>query len=334
MRAVRQASMAVLLSAVAGLACGNNGDGSTTTLVTSEPAHATTTMPPATTGSTTTTSTGTVPTEATTTMPPATTSSTTATSTGTVASTTETPAGGAGMLRPDGVAPFGFGSAADEVQGWLIDQLGSPDAAVVEPGQRGWPLMSCAERRFAYWAAAGLTVGFTDHNSDDVTGLPDCDDAPHLAGWYLIADEVPWFAPDHGTSLPAPQSLRLTTADGIGLGSSAGDLRAVFPAASFGEQDIDTYNPAVFRATDTMWGRVAWNATSDIQNALNEHGASLVVDGILGPDTEAALVEFQTSRGITENGTVGPRTLAELEVSVPDDAPIVYLAAGTWDWDY
>jgi hypothetical protein len=312
MRAVRQALVAVLLLAVAGLGCGNNGDESQTTRVTGESAQTTTTMPPVATNSTTTT-----------------------TLTGTIPATTETPLGDTGILRPDGIGPFGFGSAADEVEVWLTDQLGSPDAAVVESGQGGWPLMSCADRRFAYWADAGLTVGFTDLNSIDTSGLvPDCDTGPHLAGWYIIVGDVPWFAPDHGGNIPPPETLSLTTAEGIGLGSSAGDLREAYPTATFGEQDIDTYNPAVFRVPDTMWGRVEWNEASDIQKALNEHGANLVVDGILGPRTVAALVEFQTSHGITENGAVGPRTLAELDVSVPDDAPIVYLAAGTWDWDY
>ncbi len=311
MCAVRQALVAVLLLTVAGLGCGNNGDESETTRVTGESEQTTTTPPVATNSTTTTTLTGTIP------------------------ATTETPLGDTGILRPDGIGPFGFGSAADEVEVWLIDQLGSPDATVVESGQGGWPLESCTERRFAYWADAGLTVGFTDLNSYDTSGLvPDCDNAPHLAGWYVIAGEVPWFGPDHGGNNPPPETVSLTTAEGIGLGSSAGDLREAYPMATFGEQDIDTYNPTFFRVPDTMWGRVEWNPTSDIQNALNEHGANLVVDGILGPRTEAALVEFQTSHGITENGAVGSRTLAELDVSVPDDAPIVYLAAGTWDWEY
>lgn len=334
MHAVRQAAVALLLLAVVGMACGNIGDESAETTVTGEPAM-TTTMPPATTNSTTTTSVGTIPAAATTTMPPATTNSTTTTSTRTIPATTEAPSDAVGILRPDGIGPFGFGSAADEVEAWLIDQLGSPDSAVAESGRGGWPLESCTERRFAYWAAAGLTVGFTDLNSYDATGLePDCDNAPHLAGWYVIADEVPWFAPDHGGTIPPPNTLRLTTAEGIGLGSPAGDLREAYATVTFGEQDIEIYSPASFRAADTMWGRVEWDPTSDIQQALNEHGATLVVDGIFGPRTEAALVEFQTSHGITENGTVGPRTLAELGVSVPDDAPIVYLAAGTWDWDF
>jgi hypothetical protein len=248
---------------------------------------------------------------------------------------TESPLGDTGILRTDGIGPFGFGSAADEVEVWLINQLGSPDAAVVEPGQGGWPLESCTERRFVYWVDAGLTVGFTDLNSIDTSGLvPDCDTGPHLAGWYVIAGEVPWFAPDHGGKVSSPQTLSLTTAEGIGLGSGAGDLREAYPTVTFGEQGVDTYDPAVFRVPDTMWGRVEWNEASDIQKALNEHGADLVVDGILGPRTVAALVEFQTSNDIKESGAVGPRTLAELDVSVPDGAPIVYLAAGRWVWDY
>ena len=57
------------------------------------------------------------------------------------------------------------------------------------------------------------------------------------------------------------------------------------------------------------------------------------VDGTFGPRTSAALSEFQSSHGIDESG-IGPATLEALGVDVPDDAPIVYLRAGAWDFDY
>ena len=59
----------------------------------------------------------------------------------------------------------------------------------------------------------------------------------------------------------------------------------------------------------------------------------LGVDGTFGPRTSAALSEFQSSHGIDESG-IGPATLEALGVDVPDDAPIVYLRAGAWDFDY
>jgi Putative peptidoglycan binding domain/D-alanyl-D-alanine carboxypeptidase len=49
-----------------------------------------------------------------------------------------------------------------------------------------------------------------------------------------------------------------------------------------------------------------------LQEKLNELGSSLVVDGIFGPSTHAAVVAFQASRGLTPDGIVGPKTSAAL----------------------
>ncbi len=238
------------------------------------------------------------------------------------------------ILGRDGVGPFRFGAGADEVQAWLVEQLGDPDVAVVEPGQGGWPLMSCAERRFSYWADAGFTVGFTDLNGYDATGtVADCDDAPQLAGWYIVTEASPWFAPGHGEAPTIPLELRLTTAEGIGLGATAGELRAAEPNVTFSEWDIDEYTRSTFQTPSGMRGRIAWDPVAEVQRALNEHGATLAVDGTFGPLSEAALVEFQASNGIDEDG-LGSFTLDALGVDVPDDTPIIYLSAGVWDWSF
>src|SRR3546814_5838939 len=50
---------------------------------------------------------------------------------------------------------------------------------------------------------------------------------------------------------------------------------------------------------------------SRIQSALNETGFDLAVDGILGPDTEAALREFQARRNLQPSGRPDPRTLRQ-----------------------
>ena len=241
---------------------------------------------------------------------------------------------GLAILDPEHLGPFTFDANADEVQAWLVEQLGEPDVAVVEPGRIGWPLMSCVERRFSYWADAGFTVGYTDLNSYDATGtVADCDDAPHLAGWYVATEGSPWFAPGHGEAPTIPLELRLTTAEGIGLGSTARELRAADPSVTFGEWDIDEYAPATFQTSSGLRGRVAWDPIAEVQRALNEHGAALAVDGAFGPLTAAALVEFQSSNGIDET-RLGPGTLDMLGVDVSDDAPIVYLSAGRWDWNF
>ena len=51
----------------------------------------------------------------------------------------------------------------------------------------------------------------------------------------------------------------------------------------------------------------------------------LVVDGIFGPKTEAAVKSFQRGKGLTVDGIVGPRTWAAL----PDGGPMPTLQQGS-----
>lgn len=49
-----------------------------------------------------------------------------------------------------------------------------------------------------------------------------------------------------------------------------------------------------------------------IQEALNRHGYCLIVDGIVGQKTEAAIIHFQKRMGLVPDGLVGPKTRAAL----------------------
>ncbi len=49
-----------------------------------------------------------------------------------------------------------------------------------------------------------------------------------------------------------------------------------------------------------------------IQILLNRTGSNLNVDGVFGPRTRAAVVEFQTAHRIKPDGKVGPNTWREL----------------------
>ncbi len=51
-----------------------------------------------------------------------------------------------------------------------------------------------------------------------------------------------------------------------------------------------------------------------VQRALNQHGASLKVDGQIGPTTREALKKFQTDNGLKANGRIDKATLDKLGV--------------------
>jgi peptidoglycan hydrolase-like protein with peptidoglycan-binding domain len=53
-----------------------------------------------------------------------------------------------------------------------------------------------------------------------------------------------------------------------------------------------------------------------LQHLLKEHGQNVVVDGIFGPHTEAAVRAVQSSSGIAVDGIVGPQTWPVLIVQV------------------
>jgi peptidoglycan hydrolase-like protein with peptidoglycan-binding domain len=64
-------------------------------------------------------------------------------------------------------------------------------------------------------------------------------------------------------------------------------------------------------------------AVESLQNLLNKNGANLDKDGIFGPKTEAALIHFQKTRGLSDSGIAGPKTLTQLDAGAPaTQAPI------------
>ena len=60
-------------------------------------------------------------------------------------------------------------------------------------------------------------------------------------------------------------------------------------------------------------------AVEELQQKLNGTGASpeLVVDGVFGPKTRAAVVAFQEASGLARDGVVGPLTWAALDLAAP-----------------
>ena len=53
-----------------------------------------------------------------------------------------------------------------------------------------------------------------------------------------------------------------------------------------------------------------------LQHLLRARGHGVAVDGVFGPETEAAVRAFQTSKGLSADGIVGPQTWPALIITV------------------
>jgi len=58
-----------------------------------------------------------------------------------------------------------------------------------------------------------------------------------------------------------------------------------------------------------------------IQRALNALAYPVTIDGIIGPESHRALMDFQRSRGLAVNGDPNPQTTAALWRAVPPEMP-------------
>jgi hypothetical protein len=210
----------------------------------------------------------------------------------------------------------------------LVGVLGAPDSDSVsnEPECT----LAIEQTRTVSWDSAGLHVTFTDW-----PGRFDSPPAPlHLASWSL------W-------SISAPE-VALTTADGIGIGSTAGEVRSL-PNSSPMIPDVTQWGFQVAEPTGSVSGEIGWSVrlpsyffdeqfARELQQALNRQGATLAVDGIVGPRTIQALTDFAEQQGI-DGFSIEPAgdsiqlTTAVLEAFwllelPPDDATVTLMWAG------
>ncbi len=265
----------------------------------------------------------------------ATSSATTSTPGTTISDAVETRSSEQVVLSPGGIGPHPFGTARHVVEPWLTTWLGTPQ--IEEDSQHQIAVCiqwGCTEGVVMFWPDAGLHVGFAD-SVDSGVATPDA----VLAAWAVsIGDWWPGKVSIPAGSAP-PRSLpptHLATTSEIGLGSTVTELSEAYPAAEFLAWNDSTFVPNGFYVPDVglgspqLDGDLDWPSVVDIQTALNAAGANLVVDGVTGPLTRAALEEYRQTRQLADWAEVF--TLLGLGEPSPTSA-VVRLSAGQWWWE-
>ena len=139
-------------------------------------------------------------------------------------------------------------------------------------------------------------------SGDSGTAVRDIQDRLGALGFPCSADPRGEFGPTTKSSVVAFQRNRGLPADGI-VGPET--WRAIYEAG-FRLGDRLLYHRRPMQRGDDV---------AELQRRLNSLGFDAgKVDGILGPNTLQALVDFQQNRRMAEDGIAGPRVLAELHL--------------------
>ncbi len=234
------------------------------------------------------------------------------------------------VLRSDGLGVVSFDDPADEALATLTAELGAPDSdAASEPDC----VLAVDQTRTVSWESLGLSVRFTDW-----PGGYDLPPAPlQFATWTV--------------SSASTAGVGLATSDGIGVGSTASEVRAL-PNSSPAIPDVTRWGFAISDGQGTVNGDLGWSVNLpyysfdeqfviELQRALNEQGADVAVDGVVGTATTDALIDVATRRGITGFSIQPNHDSIELTPEVlelfwllglpPDDAPVTRMWAGDPD---
>ena len=232
------------------------------------------------------------------------------------------------VLRSDGLGSVDFGRPAEDALTSLIDMLGPPDGDTVSSDPEC--VLAIQQTRTAQWDTVGLRVLFTDW-----PGSYELPPAPlHFASWTLEPTSAP--------------PTRLATPDGIRIGSTAAEVRSL-PNSSPMIPDVNQWGFSLADDTGAVSGDFAWPVTLpyyfideefavELQQALNDNGATLDVDGVAGPATIQALIDFAAQHDVDgfsiepawDSVQLTPEVLDVfwlLELP-PDDAPVRSMWAG------
>jgi peptidoglycan hydrolase-like protein with peptidoglycan-binding domain len=142
-----------------------------------------------------------------------------------------------------------------------------------------------------------------------------------------LAEEQPWdLSLGRSRARRRAAELRFMPGSSRAKRISLGALAAltVGPTASMasGSTTVNLGAPSPEPPTTTEHGIVLSAGSEGRQVQLLQRELGIAVDGMYGPETEAAVKRFQASRGLTVDGLVGPATSAALRNQAPVTAPI------------
>jgi hypothetical protein len=170
-----------------------------------------------------------------------------------------------------------------------------------------WLTRQCA-------AAIGVTIPWGATEQYDDPHLPHVLDALEPGDFVYFHDLGDPPGEDHcgvyispGLMIDSPYTGAVVRYDPFSLTGMDDDLQYI-GAIRVAALAATPAKPTLMLTTPFTTGQ----SVKDLQTAIDRHGAKLVVDGIFGPLTEAAVKVFQKSHLIPADGIVGPLTWAKL----------------------
>ncbi len=149
--------------------------------------------------------------------------------------------------------------------------------------------------------------------------------APAVARVRDLADAELWeLSLGRSRARRRAAELRFVPTGGRAKRLSLGTLVAltVGPAASLGEATAAQHRAVPAPPPTTTEHHITLDASSKGNQVRKlQEALGIKADGVFGPETQAAVYEYQATHGLSVDGIVGPKTSAALAAGVPAQAP-------------